>query len=264
MKYEIWDNHTHLVLTLGETPEACLKESLKFADRLGISRVCLFSGNWKGRYDLTPEEMRASNDMVWRAIKAHPERAFGYAHLNPKHTGACLDEMNRCIRDGPMVGVKLIAAEHCNKPTLDPIVELAMKLKAPVLQHTWIKITGNLPDESTPMELAELAARHPGATFICGHAGGDWEQGIRAIRSHPNIHADLCGGDPTAGYAEMAVRELGPERVLFGSDVNARSYASQLGKVLGADISESHRRLVLAGNIKRLLKPILDAKGIKI
>jgi predicted TIM-barrel fold metal-dependent hydrolase len=264
MTYEIWDNHTHLIESFGDTPEARLGKMLKYADRMGISRICLFAGIWEGTYNLSPDQLRAANDTILRAVKAYPDRAFGYVYLNPKHTQASLEEMNRCIRDGPMVGVKLLAAEHCNKPTLDPIIERAMELKAPVLQHTWLKITGNLPDESTPMELAELAARHPAATLICGHSGGDWEQGIRAIRPHPNVCADLCGGDPTSGFTEMAVRELGAERVLYGSDVGGRSFASQLGKVLGADIPESAKRLILAGNLKRLLKPILDAKGVKL
>jgi hypothetical protein len=264
MKYEIWDDHTHLVENFGATYEARLGEALKYADRLGISKVILFAGNWEGTYYLSPEQLRAANDSILRAIKAYPDRAFGYVYLNPKLTQASLDEMNRCIRDGPMVGVKLLCAEHCNKPTLDPIIDRAVELKAPVLQHTWLKITGNLPDESTPMELAELAARHPKATLICAHCGGDWEQGLRAIRPHANIYGDLCGGDPTSGYTEMAVRELGAERVLYGSDIGGRSFSSQLGKVLGADIPESAKRLILGQNLKRLLKPILDAKGIKL
>ena len=35
------------------------------------------------------------------------------------------------------------------------------ELKAPIFQHTWIKTTGNYPGESTPMDLAALAARYP-------------------------------------------------------------------------------------------------------
>jgi predicted TIM-barrel fold metal-dependent hydrolase len=163
-----------------------------------------------------------------------------------------------------MVGVKLWVAQRCNAPQLDPIIARAAQLKAPVLQHTWIKITGNLPGESTPMDLAELAARHPEATLVCGHTGGDWEVGIRVIRPYHNVYADLAGGDPAAGLTEMAVRELGPERVLYGSDAGGRSFASQLAKVFGADIPERARRLILAENLQRLLRPILKDKGVTL
>jgi uncharacterized protein len=44
----------------------------------------------------------------------------------------------------------------------------------------------------------------------------------------------------------------------------AFGFASQLAKVLGADIPESARKLILGGNLKRLLLPILEAKGIKV
>jgi len=60
------------------------------------------------------------------------------------------------------------------------------------------------------------------------------------------------------------VRELGAERVLYGSDAGGRSFASQLAKVHGADIPERSKRLILADNLKRLLGPILKKKGLRM
>jgi uncharacterized protein len=260
---EIWDLHCHFSGVPGETPEARIEKLLEFADRMGISRLCLFMGmEWSN--DPSPEKLRADNDQVLRAIRAFPDRIFGFVYLNPKHQQASLDELNRCVRDGPMVGVKLWVAERCNSPHLDPLIARATELKAIVYQHTWLKMTGNLPGESSPHDLAALAQRHPNATLICGHTGGDWEQGIRIIRRHKNIYADVAGGDPTAGLIEMAVRELGAERVIYGSDVGGRSFASQLGKVMGAEVSDSARRLILSGNLRRILLPIFKEKGMRM
>src|SRR2546427_7207393 len=260
---DIWDLHCHLSGVPGHTPEARLGRTLEYADRMGITRLCVFMGmEWS--YDPSIEKMRQENDEVLRALGRFPNRAFGFVYLNPKHTQASLDELNRCVRDGPMVGVKLWVAQHCNAPELDPIIERAAQLKAIVFQHTWLKITGNLPGESTPMQLAELAARHPQATIVCGHSGGDWERGLRVIRPHKNVYADLGGGDPTAGVTEMAVRELGAERVLYGSDVGGRSFASQLAKGVGAGIPESAQGHIPGGNLKRVLKPILLGKRINV
>jgi predicted TIM-barrel fold metal-dependent hydrolase len=61
---------------------------------------------------------------------------------------------------------------------------------------------------------------------------------------------------------EMAVRELGAARVIYGSDAGGRSFASQLAKVRGADIPDGAKTLILRENLRRLLKPILSAKGI--
>jgi uncharacterized protein len=260
---ETWDLHCHLSGVPGATPEERLGKLLAFADRMGIARLCVSMGLELSQ-DPSREKMRQENDEVLRAIRGFPARAFGLVYLNPKHTQASLDELNRCVRDGPMVGVKLWVAQRCNNPALDPLVERAVELKAFVYQHTWFNITGNLPGESTPTDLADLAARHPQATLICGHSGGDWELGLRTIRPHQNVLADLAGSDPTAGFTEMAVRELGAERVLYGSDAPGRSFASQLAKVVGADLPDSARRLILSGNLQRLLRPILKEKGIRV
>src|SRR6266571_2089315 len=260
---EIWDLHCHLSGVPGNTPAARLGKLLEYADRMGIARLCVFMGmEWS--YDPSPEKMRQENDEVLRALRHFPDRAFGFVYLNPRHKQASLDELNRCIRDGPMVGVKLWVARRANAAELDLIVQRATELKAVVFQHTWIKITGNLPGESTPMDLAALAARHPQASIICGHTGGDWERGLRVVRAQKQMAVDLAGSDPTAGFTEMAVRELGAERVIYGSDVPGRSFASQLAKVQGADISEEAKRLILGGNLTRLLLPILKAKGVRL
>jgi uncharacterized protein len=260
---EIWDLHSHLSGVPGRTPEERMGGLLEVADRMGIARLCVYMGmSWS--YDPTPEDLKQQNDEVLQALSHWNDRAFGFVYLSPKHVEASLDELERCVAKGPMVGVKLWVAEHCDQPSLDAIVKRATELKAVIFQHTWIKITGNLPGESTPMDLVRLAERHPEAKLICGHTGGDWELGIRAVRPFKNIAVDLGGGDPASGFTEMAIRELGPERVIYGSDVGGRSYSSQLGKVFGAEMSNEERRLILAGNLKRLLGPILKDKGVKV
>ncbi len=235
---------------------------IRFADRMEIQRVCVFMGR-KFVYNPTPAEMRLQNNEVLEAVHDWPQRAFGFVYLNPEYTAESLDELNRCVRDGPMVGVKLWVARRANHSSLDPLVERAAALGALIFQHTWYKTGGNLPGESTPADLVELARRHPRVPFVCGHTGGNWERGIRTIRDVPTLYADLAGSDPTAGFTEMAVRELGAERVLYGSDAGLRSFASQLAKVTGADISPAARNLILGVNLRLLLAPILRAKGIR-
>ncbi|NBR84817.1 MAG: amidohydrolase [Verrucomicrobia bacterium] len=258
----IWDLHVHMSGAPGATPTERMAQLIAFADRMGIERLCVYMGiPWSK--DPPPETFRKENDQVLEAIGKFPDRTFGFVYLNPKHVEASLAELDRCVARGPMVGVKLWVAHRCNAAELDPIIKRAGELQAVIFQHTWLKVTGNDPGESTPFDLAELAARYPATPIICGHTGGDWERGIRAIRAHKNLYADLAGSDPVAGYTEMAVRELGPERVIYGSDAGGRSFASQLGKVLGAQISDAAKQLILSGNLRRLITPILQRKGIK-
>lgn len=263
MTMEIWDVHCHLAGIAGNTPEDRLATLIAAADRMGVGRLCVYMGT-RFHLDPTPDQMREANDEVLAALRRWHHHAFGFVYLSPKHLAFSLEELDRCVKEGPMVGVKLWVAQRCDSPEADAIVERAAALHAPVFQHTWFKITGNLPGESTAEDLARLAARHPSAMFICGHTGGDWERGIRAIRPHAHVYADLGGGDPTAGYTEMAVRELGADRVIFGSDIPGRSYASQLAKVHGARIPAEAKRMILGENLRRILTPILTAKQVPV
>ncbi len=88
--------------------------------------------------------------------------------------------------------------------------------------------------------------------------------GIRAIRNHENVTIGIGGSSPTAGFVEMAARELGADRVIYGSDIGGRSFASQMAKALGAQISEDARRRIMGGNLRRMLTPILQRKGIQV
>ena len=237
-----------------------MAQLIGYMDRLGIQRVVLSLG-YPLVEDPAPQQLRDLNDQVLRCIRRWPDRAFGFVYLNPNHVEFSLEEFDRCVRDGPMVGVKLWVAKRCSARELDPIVDRAAGVQAVILQHCWFNLKGNLPGESTPHDLVALAARHPGATFIDAHTGGDWELGIRAIRPAKNISTCVAGFDPTWGVVEMAVRELGADRVIFGSDAAGRSFASQLAKVTGAEISHAAQTLILGENLRRLLSPILRAKG---
>jgi hypothetical protein len=229
----IWDLHCHLSGVSGETPHERIAQLVRYADRMGVERLVFFMG-FPWATDPTPDDFRRQNDQVITALEHWHDRAFGFAYLNPKYPEASLQELDRCVRDGPLVGVKLWVAVKCNDPRLDPIIRRAAELKAVIFQHTWLKTAGNLSGESTPSELAELADRHPKTTIICGHTGGNWERGIRAIRGRSNVVIGIGG----------------------------RSFSSQLAKVRDAEIPLDAQRQILGANLKRLLTPILTEKGM--
>jgi len=58
------------------------------------------------------------------------------------------------------------------------------------------------------------------------------------------------------------VRELGSERIVFGSHLPSRSLGTELGKVLGADVSQDQRHAILGENYRRLLQPILQKSSV--
>jgi predicted TIM-barrel fold metal-dependent hydrolase len=72
---------------------------------------------------------------------------------------------------------------------------------------------------------------------------------------------ETSGFDPTAGFIEMAVRELGARRILYGGHLPSRSLATELSKVLGAAISDEERMLIFGENFRRLLKTLWTTRG---
>ncbi len=78
--------------------------------------------------------------------------------------------------------------------------------------------------------------------------------GYRIVQDLPNIYAEVAGGDPELGQTEMGVAMLGADRIVYGSDAPGRSFASQIAKVRGADISDGDRAKILGGNMQRMLR----------
>lgn len=263
--YRIWDVHTHLNRFAGATTEEKVDDCLRWADHMGVERMLLLTAASGGR-DPDGEKLRMMNDECMKAVKRAPDRFFGCAFMNPDYGQACLDEINRCVRDGPLVGIKFEfdTVRLAGSPEMDPIISRIGELHGVVMHHTFIQTVGNFRGESTPREMAILARRHPSVTIFCGHTGGTWELGIREMRGVPNLYSDLSGSDSVSGFTEIAVRELGAEQVLYGSDVWGRSFASQISKVLGANIPDSTRHLILGENMRRLMGPTMKARGMKI
>jgi hypothetical protein len=261
--YRIWDDHLELSNFAGTTVEAKVHECLRTADRMHVERMLLISVVWEREFR-TPAELREGNDLIMKAVKMAPDRFFGCAFLYPGALEACLDEIDRCVRDGPLIGIKikLDSPAGADSPDVDAIFDRCAQYQAVVMHHTWIITTGDAEGESTPMQLAAVARRHPTVPIFCGHTGGNWELGIHAMRGVKNLYADLAGTDPQAGFTEMAVRVLGPERVVYGADPQSRSWASQIGKVMGANISDATRRMIFCENLRRILQPSLKVKGI--
>lgn len=259
----IWDVHCHPNAE-GTTPAEQMGHILKYADRVGIERLCIFMTRpWDAHP--SPELMRRTNDTILAMVHAYPDRVFGFVYLNPHYLAESLVEFDRCVANGPMIGVKLWMAVNARSLELNPIVERAAALKAVILQDTFVySYTRPVATSSYPSDLVELSTRHPGVPLICAHTGGAWEVGIRMIRARREIYAEISGSEPTGGFVEMAVRELGAERVLFGSDCSGRSFSSQLSKVLDAEISTREKQMILCDNLQGLLRPILSAKGIRI
>jgi predicted TIM-barrel fold metal-dependent hydrolase len=171
------------------------------------------------------------------------------------------------------VGIKFYGGNPqgvtCSHPNNDPIIKLAAELQAIIYIHTWMIVGGhprrpeggNAAGESTPMDVALLAERFPGVPLICGHSGGDWELGVRAVRRWPNVFIEFSGSDPHSDQVDYTVAQLGVDRLIWGGHGPTRSYSTELSKVLDANLNDAQRRQIFGGNLRRIAAPIFRQKG---
>ncbi len=255
---DVLDVHVHPLGTGAASVETDARRILEAAGRAGITKMCIFllhpeSGAGSPLHDPAMRHCRDGNDYNLRMRDRAPEAFLPFCYVNPACPEASVDEINRCIVEERMCGIKLWVARRATDAGLDPIMQRAAELDVPVLQHAWDKTTGNLPGESFPQDVAQLARRHPGAKIIMAHLNGCGLRGIEHVADCPNLVADTGGGDPEAGIVETAVDALGGRRVVFGSDLPVRLFGQCLGKTLGADLSEATRKDILWNNAARLL-----------
>lgn len=199
----------------------------------------------------TVEEFVSANNVVLEAMEKYPDNIRGICFVSPKWTEESIAEIERCVEKG-MIGIKLWVAVKASDPLVEPIAEKAIEFGVPILQHAWYKTTGNLDNETTPEDIAILADKFPKLRIQMAHLFGAGFRGIADIAPYRNVHADISGGEPEAGILEFAVQELGAERILFGSDAPGRGYAVQLGKVMGANISDDAKEMILWKNAGKL------------
>jgi len=95
----------------------------------------------------------------------------------------------------------------------------------------------------------------PGITLIIPHLGllgGYPYDFLQVFKDKENIYFDTALGSSDMIYE--FVRTIGPERVIFGSDVPFGSMRSELSKVFGLSLSAEDKELILSRNILRLAR----------
>src|SRR4051812_18473637 len=206
------DSHAHLS-SANEAARGWLREM----DELGIARSIVVAGG-----TVTPEKLSeqiarggaldtdVDNEGLWKVCETSRGRLIPFYLANP-HRGArpYLEIGER------FAGLKLGPAVH-GMPFTDgrvrALVDAAEIFDHPVYLHC-------LAREGFDVEsFVALARTKRGVTFILGHAGiGNCDfHAVALIEHEPNFLFETSGG--FTSVVQSAIRRLGPERVLFGSE----------------------------------------------
>jgi uncharacterized protein len=257
----IWSDHYHGFMGGVKQHE----EMLFYVDRMGIEKVI--------NLDVHAIQEEPYNEEERRILERDKSRILGIICIDPGFPDESIAKMDKWIENGPCIGIKYLIGKTgatCSHPNSDRIIRYAAELGAAIYIHSWLKVGGtprslyggNVAGESTPMDVALLAKRFPNVPMICGHSGGDWELGARAIRPFDNVLFEFAGSYPHSGSVDYAVNELGADRIVWGCHGPSRSYATELSKVLDASISHADRMKIFGENYRRTWAGIFRKKGI--
>jgi predicted TIM-barrel fold metal-dependent hydrolase len=270
VKLRIWDMHYHGFMGGGIRSH---EENLFYVERMGIERVLSLDIAGSPADPLGLRMPAEKKREVREYLEKHTDRVSGLIPVDPSQPVDSYQKMEEWIANGPCIGIKYyggnrggVTVSHRDN---DVLIRRAAELKAIVYIHTWLKVGGsprrpggdNEPGESTPMDVARLAERFPTVPLICGHSGGDWELGVRAVRPCENVYLEFSGSDPHSGQLDYTVGKLGVSRLIWGGHGPSRSYSTELSKVLDADLTHDERVQVMGGNLRRLAMPIFRQKG---
>ena len=245
------DIHVHHRWTeLDRRPDYALERTRTLAGQSGIDKVLLLTGGAR----TTPEQLRERNDCTLRLMESDPDFYLPAMYLCPEHGGDVIkEEARRCVQAG-MVAIKQGLSEKASDAALDPIAEVAAELDIAILFHAWYKTVEVFEHESNGADVAELARRHPDTRIIMAHMTGVGRRGVQDVEDLPNVWVDTCGGWYDSEMVEYAVRHMGADRVLYGSDYPGRDYAPQVGRVEGANLSDDVKEKILWRNAATVLK----------
>ena len=241
----IIDSHGHLGV-IG-TFQATADNLVRWLDRAGIDQIVV------SHLDAIFYDARKGNDALGAAIKTYPDRIVGYMSFPTAYHGrAVIEEMDRCVAEYDMRGVKIYSAlEMASKfsvgePAMVPIIEHAAELGLPILAH------------ANAREVEYLATAVPEATILIAHLGeqssANMWQTFEMARTCPNVVLDLTSSQIYTGMVEACVEAAGPKRVVFGTDLPLLEPEVQIQKVYAANIDDETRRLILGGNAARLFR----------
>ncbi len=207
----IIDAHMHLGEDLMFLTDDSEETLLTAMDENGVNAQILMPG-------IVSRDQKKAHERIKRFIDAHPGRAFGIACFNPLMDDAEYLRLVRwAVKDLGFKGVKIHPYAFCvapSHPANRKVFSVAEELDITVMIHTGNGLPIALPSLAIP-----VAREHPHLRIVLAHAGGGTfgADAIVAAQECPNIFLETSW--VTVYDLQAMVEKLGPERVMFGTDL---------------------------------------------
>ena len=143
-----------------------------------------------------------------------------------------------------------------NDPRMDLIFDACEELDMGVIAHAGSTRSG--PAWAEPEAYAAVLDAHPDLKLVLAHLGGGrWQQSRQLAAAYPNVCFDLCEiiawcgapGAPTHDELGRMIKQIGAERVLFGTDFPWYQVDRTVDQVMALPhLCDEERALILGVN----------------
>jgi predicted TIM-barrel fold metal-dependent hydrolase len=240
------DVHTHVMSSelaaILAGPGAPASTADDLIDRLDAAHVRQAVVLSLAYFSALPDDaaVRAENDYTAAEVRKYPDRLIGFCGVNPLRASA-LDEIDRCVDDLGMRGIKLhLPASgvdlklQAHVAAVSAVFDRAGERDLPVLMHSGFP--PGLPLDSDALaNLGSVIATHPEVRLVLAHCTNDsdrdemeiWLAGLdQGVFNNESLFVDTSSclnfyKDAPKAQKELMVwrlRKWGIERVFFASD----------------------------------------------
>lgn len=262
---DIIDIHAHIGNFRGY--DLSLQNLLQNIQRYGIKLALISNIEAAQLSGITPNKSESeANQETVDAVRKNSEILRGLVWVRPNDGSPQVIEkfLNQKLPDGSPVFVGMKFHPEMNHfkaddESVDAYLDLCAKYQIPAVFHS-----GRSPSNSSPERIYDIAKRHPQVSIVLYHMGafGPHESAIRIAEQalkhqDAKLYLETSQVDPDSVL--MAVRSVGSDHVLFGTDAcyyGKDHYASyeKLIEVLKRGLTKEDAEKVLNGNAERLFK----------
>ena len=237
----IIDTHVHLGAWPTPVTGLDVAECERLMKQFGIARSCVAST------EAAMGDLAAGNQALAEAIEGHPT-LLGYCAINPNLLDLSAEELARHLRRPNFVGAKLQAAYGCrplDSPPARELVKRSLRYDKPIL------VEPRTREEFDALN--RLAGDFPTAKFvIAAMAAACWEEAVGLAVARTNVIFQCGGAHAARDAVKYAMDEIGPHRVIWGSDAPLAHPVYALGMVRDAELDAGMKDRLLQANAGRV------------
>lgn len=246
----IIDAHTHFAGEGRGRPPNSVEDLLCILDMNKIEALVTCAPYSSIGKDRTYDE---ANQFLAESMNKAPSRILPLVRVNPHLKENALESIQRFVGEKRFYGVKVHPRNEAfainSEEIAYPIAKVTTKFQVPMLIHTGDPDTYGF---AQPALVGDLADAFPNLTLIIGHMGKRlYEDAILVARWFDNIILETSFRSPRE--IAHAVRRIGADRVVYGSDMPFGIPEIEIMKIHLCDISPMEKDMILGGNIARIL-----------